>query len=522
MQLGPFAFTMVRLFRIYAGLPIVLFCGVLARTDVVVAPIFADGMVLQRETPHPIWGRAEPQERVQVEFARQTKAAITDATGRWQVALDPLPASAQPATLTIIGRRTRIQLRDIVVGDVWLCSGQSNMEWTVPTAANPRQEAAEADYPLIRHCKIGRAAPETPAESVAADWQVCSPATVLKFSAVGYFFARDQWRHRGVPVGIVTSAWGGTQIESWISAPALRTNPDFSIVWERWQEVLSDFPAADAKQNVLIEAWQKQAALANAEGKPFTTRRPSRWKDQIARLRPGGLFNGMIHPVTNFPFRGVLWFQGEANEFRPAEYGKLFRTMIAQWRSAFGRPDLPFYYAQLANFATVGDSTGETRAFLREAQAEALQLPHTGMVVTCDIGEDDDIHFKNKQEVGRRFSALVLSSLDRKLIVASGPRFLGIQVERNAIRVKFFPGDSLVSRQRAMEGFEVAGEDRRFYPANALISGSAVILKADSVLVPVAVRYAWKNTPKMSLFNAAGFPASPFRSDNWPPTSGHE
>ncbi|WP_438479717.1 sialate O-acetylesterase [Oleiharenicola lentus] len=505
---------MLRFFRICWGLAIALL-GVACRADVTMAPIFADGMVLQRNTQHPVSGRADPQEKIEVEFSNQRKETKADAHGRWQVTLDPLPASTVPATLTVTGRN-RVQLRDIVVGDVWLCSGQSNMEWAVATAANPRKEAAGADYPFIRHCKIARAAADAPAETVAADWQTCRPDTVLKFSAVAYFFARDQWQHRGVPIGIVTSAWGGTQIEAWTSAAALKSDPDFSPVWARWQKVLDDFPAADVNQNAAIDAWKRAAAQAKAAGQPFTTRRPLRWKDQTARLQPGGLFNGMIHPLVGFPFRGVLWFQGEANEFRPAEYGKLFRAMITQWRNDFARPELPFYFAQLANFATVGDASGETRAWLREAQGEALQLPHTGMVVTIDIGDDDDIHFKNKQEAGRRFSALVRANLDRETVATSGPRLSAIRPDGKAIRVEFAPGDPLVSQHQPPTGFEVAGEDRRFYPATAVVTGNHVIVSADSVPAPAAVRYAWKNTPEISLFNSAGLPVAPFRSDNWP------
>ncbi len=486
-----------------------------ARADVTVASLFADGMVLQRDIAHPVWGWADPGERVDVRFRDQQYTTRAGKDGRWQVTLAPLGASAEPAVLVLKGKN-RLELRDILVGDVWLCSGQSNMEWAVSTALNPQPEAAAANFPQIRHCKITRTVGETPAATVEATWATCSPATVLRFSAVGYFFARDQHRTLGVPIGIVTSAWGGTQVESWISADALAADPDFAVVQTRWQQRLAAFPAEDLKQQAAIATWEKEAAAAKAAGKKFTQRKPAAAEGPGSRWLPTGLYNGMIHPLRPFPFRGVLWYQGEANEFRAAEYGKLFQTMIRQWRTDWQREDWPFYFVQLANYATPNDPSGQTWAFLREAQAAALALPQTGMIVTVDIGEDRNIHFKNKQEAGRRLSLIARAQLQHEALEFSGPLYLSAKVEGAAIRVSFSHARGLRFRDGRAAGFEIAGADQKFHPAHTELDGETVLVRAEAVPAPVAVRYAWRNTPEVSLFNDAGLPAAPFRSDDWP------
>jgi sialate O-acetylesterase len=498
---------------------VVLFAAALLtlslRAEISLAPLFRDGMVMQRDVPHPVWGRAEAGERVEVRLLAQMKTAVADRQGRWQVVLDPLSVSTKAATLKVSGK-SQVSVRDILVGDVWLCSGQSNMEWAVSTALNPEKEAEVADFPLIRHCKVTRTVAEHPAEEVAAVWQACSPATVLRFSAVGYFFARDQHLKKGVPIGIVTSAWGGTPIESWISEETLKGDRDFAVIFARWRQLLLDYPAEEAKQLAAIAQWEQEAAAAKAAGQPFKSRKPMPAEGPGSRWLPGGLFNGMIHPLVPFPFKGVLWYQGEANEFRAAEYGKLFRTMISQWRRAFGHPDLPFYFVQLANFATRNDPTGQTWAFLREAQAEALTLPHTGMVVAADIGDDKDIHFKNKQEVGRRLSLLARAKLDGEQVASTGPVFAGVEMLPGKLRVKFRQAQGLENRSGLNGDFQIAAEDQIFHPAEVRVDGDTVTLQADAVPAPVAVRYGWSNTPRLSLFNGAGLPAAPFRSDNWP------
>lgn len=504
--------------KFWAGGAAITLLALSLQAEIRLAPLFRDGMVMQRDVPHPVWGRAGAGERIRVRFQGQEKTAVADEKGRWQVLLAPLPVSAQPSTLRVSGDGQR-SVRDILVGDVWLCSGQSNMEWAVSTARNPEQEAAAARYPLIRHCKVTRTVAEQPTDKVEASWQTCSPATVLRFSAVGYYFARDQHSHLGIPIGIVTSAWGGTQVESWLSEETLKADQEFSVVFARWRQLLADYPAEEAKQAAVIAQWEREAAQAKAAGEPFKKRKPPAAEGPGSRWLPGGLFNGMINPLVPFPFKGVLWYQGEANEFRAAEYGRLFRTMISQWRRDFGNPALPFYFVQLANFPTRNDPTAQTWAFLREAQAEALTLPHTGMVVAADIGDTQDIHFKNKQEVGRRLSLLARAGLAGEKIASSGPLYAGVEASAGELRVKFHHAQGLENRSQTLGDFLIAGEDRRFHPAEVTVENDTLRLRAKAVPVPVAVRYGWSNTPQLSLFNDAGLPAAPFRSDNWPAPS---
>lgn len=509
-----------------------LFCLFLAlvapgRADVTLAPFFQNHAVLQCDQPVPVWGKADPGEAVSVAFGRQRVVTTAGPDGHWRVSLAPLAASAQPAGLVVTGRNT-VRLADVLVGEVWLCSGQSNMEFPVddPTSNNfhldnARAEVAAADFPLIRQFKVVRAVAEKPAGSVQGDWAVCSPATVGAFTAVGYFFARDLHRKLGVPVGIINSSWGGTPVESWMSTGALASDPAFRVVAERWQLMLREYPARKAAAREALAAWQEGVTAAKAAGAEAQAaylkqhRRPRMPRGPGDSWTPGGLFNGMIAPLVPAAFRGVLWYQGESNAEHAAEYRALFGALITQWRDTWARGDFPFYFVQLANYGLPSDATGETYAFLREAQTQTLTLPATGMVVTIDIGNPADIHPGNKQEVGRRLALIAEAKAYGFAGECSGPVFSSVTRAGPALHVNFTHANGLRARTAPLTGFSIAGADKVFHAANALIAGDTVVVSSAAVPEPAAVRYGWANAPLANLCNSAGLPAGPFRTDHW-------
>ena len=485
----------------------------IAQADVRLGPIFTDHAVLQRDKPLQIWGSADSGEKVQVEFAGREATTVADVTGKWRVLLPALPASDQPSTLVVRGKNTWSRT-DMVVGEVWLASGQSNMEWTVSRSDRAEDEIAAARLPGIRHLKIVKKVSSEPLDTAEGAWRVASPETAGGFTAAGYFFARDLHRELGVPIGIVHSSWGGTPIEAWLPPATLGSDPDFEVVNERWAKTLADYPARKIEHEARVAAWNAEAAAAKAKGEAFTKTKPRAPSGPGHQNTPTGLYNGMIHPLSPFAFRGVIWYQGEANGGRALEYRKLFPAMITGWRRAFGRDDLSFYWVQLANY-NAGDAQGTAWAFLREAQDRTLSLPSTGQAVAIDIGNPKDIHPTNKQEVGRRLALIALAKDYGRPVEFSGPRFVAAKVERSQVRVTFTEARGLHSRGPAPELFEIAGSDRVFVPAEARIEGEAVVVSSPKVSVPFAVRYAWRHSPAATLYNAAGLPAVPFRSDDW-------
>ncbi|HEY0945058.1 MAG TPA: sialate O-acetylesterase [Opitutaceae bacterium] len=491
------------------------------RADVALAPLFQDHAVLQQGKPVPVWGRADAGEKVTVTFAGQTAHATADADGRWILYLDTLPANATPAELVATGRNTVI-VRDVLVGEVWLCSGQSNMEWPVSRAQNAKEEIATASFPLIRHFKVKRTVADAPQENVEGAWAVCSPETAAHFTAVGYFFARDLHRKLGVPVGLVNSSWGGTPVESWMSPAALHSEPAFAVVRERWQKTLDEYPAKKAGFDEKVAAWEQKEAAARVAGEAalaeFRQQNPRPWGLRGApgdSWTPMGLYNAMINPLVPYALRGALWYQGESNAGHASEYHALFAAMITWWRAHFGQGDFPFYWVQLANYKA-GNGDGTDWAFLREAQTQTLSLPNTGQALAIDIGNPDDIHPTNKQEVGRRLALIAKTRIYEVPGDFSGPQFVSATPEGAAMRVRFnYADNGLTAGAKPLQSFVIAGADRKFYPATARIERDTVVVSAPEVKEPVAVRYAWSNSPEANLFNGAGLPACPFRSDSW-------
>ena len=623
------------------------------------AAIFSDHMILQRDRPVPVWGWSQPDERVTVAFAGQTKTATADAAGKWLVTLDPLPASTEPREL--VAGECRIE--NVLVGDVWLCSGQSNMQWPVESCTNGAAEVAAANHPHLRLITVPQVAKLGPQSEIDAVWAECSSERVKSFAAAAYFFGREVLQATGIPTGLIASTWGATRIEPWLSRAGLVTDPGGQVIvaemeaWlaspasqspkpfdqEQWEHeqgnadpgntglaqgwAALDFadgqwpvmelptpwqfagynlsgvfwfrravtvPAASAGQELVLHLGAcDKADTTYFNGVPvgaigFETKnswstprvyripghlvRPGRnviatrvysnffqggmigpaeemqlvgtgtkipltgaWRYQIEHdfgyieppmmpgPKPGAgnpntpaiLFDSMITPLVPAAIRGVLWYQGESNVPRARHYRQLFPLLIRDWRRAFGQPDLPFYFVQIANYdAPVTAPVQCGHAELREAQTLTLSEPHTGMAVAVDIGDARDVHPKNKQAVGQRLARHALAKVYGRPVVCDGPLYRAHRVEGDTIRITFDSAAGLTTNDGApVKGFAIAGRDKKFEWAEAQIAGETIVVRSAKVRAPVAVRYAWANNPAVNLYNAAGLPAAPFRTD---------
>ncbi len=474
------------------------------------APLFQDNAVLQRDKPVPVWGTAAAGEKVTVTFAGQTKSATAAKDGRWSVTLDPLPASAEPATLTLAGENT-VTLANILVGEVWIASGQSNMEWSMNNTYDKTIDVAGSANPLIREIKIAKTVADAPATTASGSWRAASPETTGNFSAVAHYFARDIHALVGVPVGIINSSWGGTRAEAWTDADTLAAAP-FAYIGEAWQKTLAEYPAKKAQHDANRAAWEQERDAARAANQPFNKRAPNAPWGPGHQATPAGLYNGMIHPLVPYAIRGAIWYQGESNAGQAARYADLFPAMITGWRAQFGQGDFPFYWVQLANFSS---PTATNWAFLREAQTKTLSLPNTGQAVIIDIGDVRDIHPRNKKDVGRRLARLALARNYGVKVIDSGPVPMNAEHDSGGFRLTFESFGGLRAPLNELVGFELAGEDRVFKPADAKIDNNTVLVTSAEVPEPVAVRYAWRNAPLAGLFNHEGLPAVPFRTDTW-------
>lgn len=449
-----------------------------ADADVRLPALIGNNMVLQQGIEARIWGTAEPGERVMVRLANQNKTTTASSKGAWQVRLDALKTGG-PFEMTVSGKNT-ITLRNVMVGEVWVCSGQSNMWWPVYLSANPQQEITEARYPDIRLFTVPFSVAIDPQRDVNGKWAECSLQTVGGFSAVAYYFGRQLHGALGVPVGLIHSSVGGTPAEAWTSLPALTHDPDFQQILVRW----------------------------------------SRTPVKPGSIAPSSLYNAMIAPLTFYGIRGAIWYQGESNAGRAYQYRKLFPAMIRDWREAWRQGDFPFLFVQLANLGQRQKDAGAPSewAELREAQLMALSVPNTAMAVVSDIGDALDIHPKNKQEVGWRLTQAALGTVYGRKVVYSGPIYESMAVEADHVRLRFKHVDGGLAPNwlGKVKGFAIAGQDGQFVWADAKIDGDSVLVSSDQVAVPVAVRYGWADNPECTLYNKFGLPASPFRTDDWP------
>ena len=496
-----------------AGLLVVLLAIPLS-ADVRLPHVIGSHMVLQRDMPLPIWGWADAGEEVTVKIADRRATTTADDQGRWKVRLKPLPAGG-PFDMTVAGKNT-ITLTDILIGEVWVGSGQSNMQLSVRRAAFPQRETAAADYPKIRLFEVPRKPAGKPVDDVDAQWRVCSPAAVSGFSAVAYYFGRKLHKELDVPVGLIESAWGGTRIEPWTSQAGFAGVPGFDDVLERIAEAESIYAEAVAQTLPRYEAWLTEVRKAFDAGKSVS--KPPAWPVHplASQKQPTGLYNAMIHPLVPFAIRGAIWYQGEASCGDGAKYAEMMKALIGGWRGVWGEGDFPFYFVQIAPYSKLYGK--DQLPILWEAQTAAMAIPNTGMIVTTDIGNVDDIHPNNKQDVGRRLALWALAkTYGRDNLVCSGPLYKSMTVESHKVRLSFdYVGGGLTSRNDGpLNWFEIAGEDRKFVPARGTIDGETVVVSSDKVAAPVAVRFGWDNAAEPNLMNKEGLPASPFRTDRW-------
>lgn len=484
------------------------------RADVRLPAVFSDHMVLQRDATVPVWGWADPGEKVTVTIGGQVQAATADTAGKWMVKLSRLDRVVPP-TLTVKGRNT-ITINDVLVGEVWLGSGQSNMAMTVARSQDFDTEKPAAVFPEIRMFKEESPAAGTPQEMGAGRWVVCSPETIGSFSATLYFFGRELHRTLGGPVGLINSSVGGTPIESWIAPEVQRAAPELKPLFAAAESgnVKAAPEAAMKKYERDLAKWQEDAKQARAAKQKAPRRPQNPMEVQERKGNIGGLFNGKIAPLIPFAIRGALWYQGEANTVpaRAPYYEHQLRLLVNDWRARWGQT-FPFAWAQLPNFS----GAGRDWPVVREGMLKTLALPRTGMAITIDVGEEKDIHPKNKQEVGRRLSLWALGTVyGRKVPAVSGPLPAGHQTRGSEIVLRFKHADGgLVARGGTLDGFAIAGADRQWKPARARIDGDRVVVSHPEVPQPAAVRYAWENFPRTTLYNGAGLPASPFRTDTW-------
>ena len=463
--------------------------------EITLPGILASNMVLQRDQPVPVWGWGDPGEIVTISYGGQTARATTRGDRIWEATLPPMPFSARGRSLTIQGTN-KIVLRNVLVGEVWICSGQSNMEWRISQSMNAQAEAAAADFPLIRIFDVpGRHVSPVPERTVpGGTWQPCTPESIRNFSAVGYHFGRRIHKELKVPVGLIGSNWGGTRIEPWIPPAGLLSVAELAAIAERTATYTPD--------------------------------------TKLGGGDPAAIYNAMVHPLTPFALRGAIWYQGESNGAEGRSYYHKKHALVNGWRTAFRNDQLAFYWVQLANFRQPNPDPagGDGWARIREAQTQALDIPHTGMAVITDIGAANDIHPRNKQDVGKRLAQWALhQTYGRKDLVPSGPLYRGFKIEGSTIRVSFDHVGSglMVGRKEGLrpveevkdanlQHFAVADADMNWHWANATIDGDTILLRSDKVPRPAAVRYAFSMNPRTAnLYNREGLPASPFRTDTW-------
>jgi sialate O-acetylesterase len=634
-----------RSFIILTGVLFFMLISMESAAEVKLPLIFGDNMVLQREVPVRIWGQAQAGERVQVMIQGQRKSVRAGSNGKWQITLDPMKAGG-PLQMIVKGKNT-ITFNNILVGDVWLAGGQSNMQWSVLQSANAEEEIKRADHPDIRLFTVKRSMSDSPLDDIeGGQWLVCSPENIGSFSAVAYFFGRKLYHELNVPVGLISSSWGGTVAEAWMSREAIEMHEDFAnlereftidkalieseqifeqwiqeidakdegrknnwqlpqtddsqwltmnlpALWERnglqgdgivWFRRDFDLTPEQAQKPLYLNLGQIQdrdqtyingqlvGSKSNQTEARYYTLDPSILKSGrnviavrvtdtggnggitgpylytlsenqihflsgIWKYNPGAmaaaprrgvhpnsfpslLYNAMISPITSFAIRGTIWYQGESNAGRAQQYQTLFPMLINDWRRQWNQPDMPFLFVQLANFMQPDDKpTDSNWARLREAQKLTLGLKNTGMAVIIDIGEANDIHPQNKQDVGLRLALQALKISYNKDIVASGPVYKSMQKEGNTLRLTFDEvGEGLIARDKYgyLKGFAISGPDQVFHWAEARIEGTQIVVASPNVSQPLAVRYAWGNNPDdANLYNLENLPASPFRTDDW-------
>ncbi|MCJ8328826.1 MAG: sialate O-acetylesterase [Lentisphaeria bacterium] len=475
-----------------------------------ITSILSDNMVLQREKPINIWGKDRVGEEITATLDGTSATTVTAEDGSWQLVLEAQNAGG-PYVLKITGSETK-RIENILVGEVWFCSGQSNMGMAVVSCDNQDDEINAANNPNIRHIAIPNLVAGAPKFNTGGSWQICNSETVASFSAAAYFFAKKLYAELQVPIGIIHSSWGGTPAEAWISRESLESDNELNYLVELWDKNIEESEEKILAHSETINAWAKTAIQAEANNE-IIPGMPGLDVPASSPWRSSGLFNAMVAPVLNYTIRGFLWYQGESNADRACEYRNLFRTLIRDWRKNWNE-ELPFYFVQLAAWQkSASEPRDNAWAELQEAQTLALQEPNTGMAVISDVGEQHDIHPQNKQTVGERLALNALAQLYGQPIEYSGPVYKSHEVNGNEITIEFEHALGLHCSQQ-LHGFAVAAENKKFVWATAQIKSDKIILKSP-IDSPVEIRYNWDTFPHSSIYNAAKLPMNLFRTDDW-------
>jgi sialate O-acetylesterase len=477
-----------------------------AYAEVRLPKIFSSEMVLQRGMKIPVWGWGQGGEKVTVKLGDKSAQVVTGSDGKWKIEL-PVFEAGGPYDMTVTGKNT-VTFKNVLVGDVWLCSGQSNMTVLVSEAKNGKQEIAAANYPKIRLFQAtydmdhlaNRPKPDLSDKGYC--WSGCTPKTISTYSAIAYFFGRDLYKAIDVPIGLIHVSWGATCIDTWTPREVLMKDALGQKEFMEW--------------DTAWDAYRKDKTKKN----PNQANNPNEFC--VVSNQPAGLFNGAIHPLIPYAIRGVIWYQGEGNTPEPNRYLKLFPAMIQGWRKAWGQGNFPFLYVQLANYdKRLPEPSGSDWAELRESQMLAQKTLNTAMITAIDIGEEANIHPINKQEVGRRLALAAQALVYGKKVVYSGPVYQSMKIDKGTVRLRFKQvNGGLVVNGPELKGFAIAGDDKKFVWAKAKIEGDSVVVWNDAVKKPVAVRYAWAKNPECNLYNKEGLPAFPFRTDKWPGIAG--
>ena len=471
-----------------------------ARADVKLPAIFGDHMVLQRGQSDKVWGKADPGEDVTVSIAGQSKSTKADDKGHWSVMLDPMKVG-KPLELTVKGKNT-VTFKDVLVGEVWVCSGQSNMQMEVGHSNDGDLESLAARFPKIRLISVPQVGTQDPQDDFKGEWSVCSPTTVKSFSAVGFFFGRQLYQTLGVPIGLIDDSWGGSSCEAWIRRDILEKDEKYKPLIDRWAAMEKTYAAASSAEKTA------KKGRSNLEGQ------------MRGNARPGNIYNGVLLPTIGYGIKGAIWYQGESNASRAYQYRDLFPLMIQSWRDAWGIGEFPFYWVQLADFMAEKHQPADSSwAELREAQTMTMsKLKNTGEAVIIDIGEGRDIHPRNKQDVGKRLARWALAKDYGVKVPYQSPTYKSMEAKDKTIVLTFdHVGPGLYSFDvNEPIGFTIAGDDKKFVNAKARIVGpDKVEVSADSVSTPAAVRYAWADNPICNLYSKDGLPVTPFRTDDW-------
>jgi sialate O-acetylesterase len=496
-------------FSVFCSLSI-LFAMQSLWAEVQMPNIFGDHMVLQREQLNPVWGTANPGERVIVEIDGQKHATYADSEGRWQIKLRAMPASGPH--LLEVRADNNLRFEDVMIGEVWVCSGQSNMQWSLSKTDGGDLEIPLANEPMIRMISVPQVGTQIPQDNFKGQWEHCSPSVAAEFSAVGYHFGQRLKQALGLTIGLIDNAWGGSAAEAWVPRDVLEADGHSdAYLAESDAKIAAYTDAVHAKKVARFEEWKAKGSKGRAP-----------WPRDIrtGQHRPANLYNGVLHPIIGYGIRGAIWYQGETNAGRAAAYNHLFPLMISTWRDHWGQGDFPFYWVQLADF---GKEQAEPQqkswwAELREAQTNTLALPNTGQAVIIDIGEGRDIHPRNKRTVGDRLARHALAKDYGYDIASESPRFSKMQIKGKEVNLQFdhvSRGGLYAFDVPEVKGFELAGSDGVFHRAKARIQGkNQVVVSHPDIAEPVAVRYGWAENPVLNLFDRNGLPVTPFRTDD--------